>query len=385
MRKLFWGSIPFVLLYTLFWLHFFHVTPFQKSKNAFPYFQPIPITSTSPRISWEKKQEEVLSEATVVPGSFNLQLLPRKQAFNLSCEFTAASAIIHYFTADDSFAVKNEVSAEKTLMEKVGVSQNPNLGIRMGDIMEGDLTSLYQNLNNRFGGTDYYGIHASPFIDLFSEYGLLAKPLPKEDNIISSIQNAVSSGHLVMAWIRIGYGQAVDIALSHGVIPLVRGEHTVVIHGYDEKGVIVMDPGSAAKRYIKYEDLADASKAFPLPFLEVYPVSLITTEDVYNKDLDKIIGLPREKLTISVENGSGKTGRGSLFADILRDFGYHVISLKNADNFDYENVTITMKKSMWDYRRLLEKDLRLASYTIATISSNVSEEATSDATIIIGK
>ncbi len=385
MHKLLPVTVLFFILYTFFWIHFFSV----NSKPRVP----------TPNLSGKANSKQDLSASqnvlaagdisnaknTDLPTNYSIPLPLRKQAFNLSCEFAGASAIIHYFTNDAEFAPENEESAEEKLVSKIGVSQNPNIGIRMGDILEGDFRILLKNLNKKFGGEDYYGVHAPPFIDLFAEYGLLAKPIAKDENVIFSIQRAISSGHLVMAWIKIGYGQAVDAALSYGTIPIIRGEHTVVINGYDEKGVVLMDPGSGSKRNLAYDDLLKVSGAFSMPFLEIYlSPSKITLEDVYWETSDKAIGIPREKLTILVENGSRKFGRGNQLADILRDFGYRVTALKNADNFDYEDITIRMKKNVWDYRYLLEKDLRLASYIIATISADLSDDAQDDAIIIVG-
>lgn len=321
-----------------------------------------------------------------MPKSYSVQLLPRRQAFNLSCEFAAGAAIIHYFTNNNDFSSQNEELAEKTLAEKVGVSQNPNVGIRMGDILGGDFTTLFKNLNQRFGGADYYGVHAPPFIDLFAEYQLMARPLPK-DNVVFSIQKAIFQGHLVMAWIKLGYGNAVDTALSYGQVSVVKGEHAVVINGYDENGVIVMDPATASERHLFYADLIAATKSFPLPFLEVYPsISALDFKDIQNEILkDNITGLKREKLTIKVENGSGMFGNGTQMSGILKDFGYKVTDVENAGSLDYEDVSVRLKKSMEDYQSLLERDMRLSQYKIATISADLPESSSTSVIIIVGR
>ena len=256
----------------------------------------------------------------------------------------------------------------------------------MGDILEGDFTTLYENLNKYFGGADYYGVNAPPFLDLFPKYGLLARPIIVQDgNVASSIKLAISKGSLVMAWIRIGYQQPIDIALSYGSIPIIRGEHTVVVNGYDEKGFYVLDPGSGTERYILQSDLLAASQPFALPFLEVFPSSQAASSGLYQEILpDNITGLPRDKLSLTIENGSGNFGDGTRLADILTSFGYKIANIENANNFDFDNLTISMKKSMWDYSQLLEKDLHLASYIIATISANLPEDNKEDATIIVG-
>jgi uncharacterized protein YvpB len=393
MHRILAGFALFLLFYTFFWANFFHVLPSKKQKA--PVNSPTPIfdattTSFSPALG----NKTVLSATSVIdsipkpnmPSSWNIPLEPRKQAFNLSCEFAAASIIIYHFTNNSTFSPKNEDISEKTLMQQVGVSKNPNVGIRMGDLLEEDVATLYKNLNKYFGGTDYYGVNAPPFLDLFPKYGLYARPITTQDgNASFLIKQAISKGNLVMAWIRIGYKQPVDIALSYGQIPIVKGEHVVVINGYDEKGFSVLDPGTGRERYILQNDLLTASQPFALPFLEVFPSSQADYSGLYQEILsENITGLPRGKLAIAIENGSGNFGEGTRLAAILTSFGYKIANIKNANNVNFENLTISMKKSVWDYSLLLKKDLQLVSYVVATISANLPEENKEDATIIVG-
>lgn len=345
-----------------------------------PNFSQIPGSSSRNVLS-----HTISSVKADIPESYFINLPVRRQAFNLSCEFAAASAIIHYFTNNLSFTPENETYSEEKLFSQINVSKNPNIGIRMGDILEGDFTGLLRNLNEKFGGADYYGVHAPPFIDLFAKYGLLAKPIITDESIVKSIQKAISSNHLVMAWIKIGYNKSLDIALSYGPVSVIRGEHVIVVSGYDEKSFIVMDPGNGQMRSILHSDLLNATEPFSMPFLEIYPSSSkISPEDVYLISADKFNATPREKLRIGVENGSRKVGIGNELTDILKDFGYKVGSLRNADRSDYLDLNIKMKKSVWDYKVLLEKDLKLANFRISGVSGDLSEEKPEDTVIIIG-
>lgn len=378
MRKLLLVTLLFFVSYTFFWINFFSVSK--------PHHQVVNLPQNTPWPQIDTQTVLAQSTAVEIPKSYSVELLPRRQAFNLSCEFAAGAAIIHYFTNDKDFSSQNEESAEKKLAEKIGVSQNPNVGIRMGDILEGDFAALFKNLNQRFGGADYYGVHAPPFIDLFAEYGLIARPL-FQDNAIFSIQNAIFHGHLVMAWIQIGYGKTVDTDLSYGDVPVVKGEHVVVINGYDESGVNVMDPATSSERHLFYSDLIRASESFPLPFLEIFPsIQASDFKDIQNEILKgSITGLNREKLTVKVENGSGLFGSGTQMSNILKDFGFKITGVSNADSSNYENVSVKLKNSMKDYQSLLERDLRLSNYKIATISSDLSESSPESAIIIVGK
>ncbi len=375
----------FFILYAFFWSFIF------KNRNGF-FASDNQKVDTNTKLSLslfpqEEDSKNILgtSDSTAnetFPDSLIIDIAPRQQKFNLSCEFAAASAIIYHYTKNAAFAPQNQESAEKTLISEIGVSQNPNVGIRMG-VTAKDQEALYKNLNQRFGGIEYYGVHAPPFIDLFPKYTLSAKPVQRSSTIIQRIQKAISSSHLLMGWIRIGYGKPVDVALSYGSIPIIKGEHTVVIYGYDTKGVLVMDPGNASKRHIRYEDFLQAIELFPLPLLEIFPSKeTASLEDIVF--LESPTGLIRNNISIVVENGSSEIGKGTELAEILQDFGYKVTAIKNAANGDTSGLTLTIKQSKADYLYILEKDLAISSYKIASASSDREENAKEDVVITVG-
>lgn len=95
-------------------------------------------------------------------------------------------------------------------------------------------------------------------------------------------------------------------------------------------------------------------------------------------------GLDRSKLSITVVNGSGIEGSAGKAATILKDLGYNVTSTGNADNFDYQGVTIKAKKESSKFLDLLKKDLS-KNYTVSASSSDLSSDSPTDAIIIIGK
>jgi hypothetical protein len=100
--------------------------------------------------------------------------------------------------------------------------------------------------------------------------------------------------------------------------------------------------------------------------------------------VDKKTGLNRSKLSITVENGSGEVGAAGKVADVLKNLGYNVSSTGNADNYDYQNLTIRTNSSFSDYLALLKSDLE-GKYTIGDTSSDLSASISADALIIIGK
>lgn len=378
---IFLAGIVFFGFYTWFWVGVFTK---QSSNRAIQDFLiKKKILSQQSGVITPKHSPVVLGDATnVFSSSYALFIAPRKQVFNLSCEFAAATAIIYHYTNDELFAVKNQLSAEKTLIAKIPPSLNPNIGVRMGDTAIENPERVYSNLSQKFGGTDYYGVHAPPFIDLFWEYKLLARPIKKGD--IEGIKKAIFSGHLVMAWIQVGHGKAVDVALSYGTTPVIKGEHAVVIYGYNNSGVLIMDPGTGANRFISYKALLDASFGFPLPFLEVNPSVAKPLYDPTER-VDMLTGLDRSVIKILIQNSNKEVGAGNAMAAVLKDFGYKVISVEKVINEDNEGVSILLKKDLSDYEKLLRQDLSLAGYQISSFSAALASDSLFDAIMIVGE
>ena len=381
-EKIIIGGILFISLYTAFWLWFFdtpkphkNIVNIPKKQSAFA-----PSENNNLALSAESTPQPSL------PSNYKISIDLRRQYFNLSCEFAAASGIIFHFTNNPDFAVGNQANAEKELIEKVWISRNPNVGIRMGMASTTSLNSLYANLNKGFGGADYYGIHAPPFIDLFANYKLSAKPIYINDLTIASIQKAIFKGHLVMAWIKIGYASSIDDELSYGKIKIIRGEHAIIVNGYDENGVMVMDPGTGLERHIEYTSLINASSLFSMPFLDVYKnTDNEKALDNLTVGFDSLTGIDRSIPKIQVKNGTGQAGAANQMRDILKDFGYSINSINNADNFDYQDITINAKKGFSDFLYILNRDIKLADYIIASSSADLANDNESDVVIIVGK
>jgi hypothetical protein len=95
-------------------------------------------------------------------------------------------------------------------------------------------------------------------------------------------------------------------------------------------------------------------------------------------------GLDRSTLSLIVQNGSGIEGVAGKAAKILQDLGYNVVSTGNADNYNYEGVTIKVKKENEKFLDLLKKDLS-KDYAVKTDSSDLLSDSPTDALIIIGK
>ena len=121
----------------------------------------------------------------------------------------------------------------------------------------------------------------------------------------------------------------------------------------------------------------------PTPTEKPTPTDTPTPKPTSNP-VDKTTGLDRSKLSVTVQNGSGQAGVAGTGSNFLKQLGYNVVSTGNADNFDYTNVSVSIKNSESEYLDLLKKDLG-TGYTVASTSSNLESGFSSDALVIIGK
>lgn len=100
--------------------------------------------------------------------------------------------------------------------------------------------------------------------------------------------------------------------------------------------------------------------------------------------VDPASGLDRSSLSVEVKNGGGVVGAAGKVSDFLKNLGYKVVSVGNADNFDYQSIVIEVKSAESSFLSLLKKDLS-ASYTIGSTSADLSATSSADALVIVGK
>lgn len=100
--------------------------------------------------------------------------------------------------------------------------------------------------------------------------------------------------------------------------------------------------------------------------------------------VDSASGLDRSSLSVEVKNGGGVAGAAGKASDFLKNLGYKVVSVGNADNFDYRSIVIEVKSAKSSLLSLLKKDLSV-SYTIGSTSADLSATSSADALVIVGK
>jgi len=125
----------------------------------------------------------------------------------------------------------------------------------------------------------------------------------------------------------------------------------------------------------------------PTPEISPTPTPKITASPTPKPTLnpvDPASGLDRSDLSVEVKNGGGVAGMAGKASDFLKNLGYKVVSVGNADNFDYQSIVIEVKSAKSSFLSLLKKDLS-ASYTIGSTSADLSATSSADALVIVGK
>ncbi len=94
------------------------------------------------------------------------------------------------------------------------------------------------------------------------------------------------------------------------------------------------------------------------------------------------LSIKKEEIKIKILNGSGIAGKASELKDILKDKGYQEILVGNADNFDYEQSELAVKKSKSEIADLIKNDL--GDYLKIGKQKELEEEESADITITFG-
>ncbi len=91
----------------------------------------------------------------------------------------------------------------------------------------------------------------------------------------------------------------------------------------------------------------------------------------------------RAELSVQVLNGSGVSGAAGAFESFLEGLGYKNIEIGNADNSDYEDVTIQIKEEYKEFFELITKDIT-ESYVVNEDYEVLDENSGYDLIIIVG-
>ncbi|CAN5567730.1 hypothetical protein BH23CHL2_BH23CHL2_08210 [soil metagenome] len=144
----------------------------------------------------------------------------RQEQWPLMSELAAASIATAYWGAPVSSA---------DLLEQLDRSENPHLGFR-------------GNPQGMFGTTEDYGVYNGPLADALAEFGFTADAF-YADGDRSALTSRIDAGKPVVVWVthNLEIQERIVVESDLGRYSLIPEQHAVVVYGYDNTGVNVMD------------------------------------------------------------------------------------------------------------------------------------------------
>ncbi len=172
-----------------------------------------------------------------------------KQWYSLSCEYTAAAVVTLFWGG--------ELVGQDHFISEVPSSPNPHLGFR-GDIF------------GEFGGINDYGVYPEALVPVLERHGYDATVFYGG---VSRLKSEINQGHPVVVWTTAGREARPVYKESYegDTFKLVPGEHTVVVYGYDDAGVHVMDVGNGGKYYTDWASFLRRWSYFDQMSLLIHP------------------------------------------------------------------------------------------------------------------
>jgi uncharacterized protein YvpB len=197
-------------------------------------FTPLPTNTPTetpvPSITPTRKPTKV--KPTRLPEDVQLTISGKLQRYNLDCESRSAVDLAGYF------GVKiDELEFYKALPR----TDNPETG-------------FVGNASDAAGQTppNSYGVYEKPVAALLNDYGLNTKS--HQDYSLEALKAQIASRRPVMVWVvgQVQPGWAIKYTASDGSTTVVaRYEHTVLVVGYSEDLIYILDGATIYTRPIK--------------------------------------------------------------------------------------------------------------------------------------
>lgn len=113
------------------------------------------------------------------------------------------------------------------------------------------------------------------------------------------------------------------------------------------------------------------------------PISFSSPSPFVSPQASSSSSLDRGAVKIRVLNGSGTAGVGSSAKDFLDSKGYKVVSVGNADTFDFTQTVLKFKKAFLNYQQILTADLS-SKYSVTSSPSNLEATDSADIEVTVG-
>ncbi len=159
-----------------------------------------------------------------LPASSEIQNLSGwTPAFSLSCEARAAVDWAAYYGIQIS---------EAEFQNRLPISDDPDLGF------VGDVNAAWGQIP-----PNPYGVHAGPVADLLQQYGVEAKAA--YGMTWAELRAEIAANNPVIVWVigHVGRGTPVpyEAAQGGGETTVARFEHVVIVYGYNQQEVSILD------------------------------------------------------------------------------------------------------------------------------------------------
>lgn len=204
-------------------------TPFQPLPSVTPTSPP-PTTPPTP-IPPTPEPEPTPTPAGPPANASIDPIIGYAQSYALSCESRSAVDWAHYFG----------VAIDETeFLLRLPLSDDPEVGF----------VGYYNDYSGQVPPYSY-GVHAAPVAGLLRDYGLPANAL--KGLSLDELRAEIAAGRPVIVWIIYGVsaGYAIDYTASDGRTSVVApNEHTVIVTGYDETSITVLDGAWTYQRSI---------------------------------------------------------------------------------------------------------------------------------------
>lgn len=122
------------------------------------------------------------------------------------------------------------------------------------------------------------------------------------------------------------------------------------------------------------------SQALDIAILSLFVLIALFAVSIALRVGPRAVGKPSHPVRIELLNGSGRAGLGGAMASYLRDGGFDVLEVSNADRTDYRNTLVVNRKEGDDLAKVVAEYLG-TRHVIEQLSS----QEMIDVTVIVGR
>jgi len=227
-----------------------------------------------------------------------------------------------------------------------------------------------------FSGGYFLGTKKSPFFSLGNPGSKSSKSSTKKDEAKKKKESEAIE--IDKAAVQI------DVLNGNGI----KGESGLIATHLRQSGWAILNSANAdnhdyARTVLSYKDgFDDAAKLISKEISAFYPCITKKDLDADSKaDIALILGKDRKVAKSSVKirilNGNGKKGSAKEVTEILKNGGYEVKEITNADKFDYQESVISYKPGQEDTAKKIAKQIK-TKYLL-----NLKEDSSLDVDIVI--